>query len=173
MVAIAAGSTHSLAATRDGAVVAWGSMWESVPEVPDLTDAVDVAAGSDGHSFALRADGTVVEFGGYGHTVPEGLRGVVDVQAVGWGGAVALKRDGTVQAWDGPMPEQGNLRRDWEASRRSRPAMATPTSCTSPVARCTPTQVGQAADGRGLADRGVGPVVLVLVQTGRQDLSVS
>lgn len=44
------------------------------------------ATGSDGHSFALRADGTVVEFGGYGHTVPEGLRGVVDVQAVGWGG---------------------------------------------------------------------------------------
>ncbi len=120
MVAIAAGSTHSLAATRDGAVVAWGSMWESVPEVPDLTDAVDVAAGSDGQSFALGANGTVVEFGGYGDTVPEGLRDVVDVQAFGWGGRRRAEagRDGAGPGTV-PMAEQENLRRDWEASRRS------------------------------------------------------
>lgn len=84
-----------------GTVVAWGMNnygQTSVP--PELTNAVQVAAGSD-FSVALRNDGTVVAWGdnSLGQTnVPLGLSNVTAVAAGNWH-ALALKSNGTVISW--------------------------------------------------------------------------
>ena len=101
VVAVAAGSSHSLALKADGTVVAWGDNDFGQSDVPaGLSGVVAVAAGGD-HSLALKADGTVVAWGNnnYGQSaVPAGLTGVVAV-AAGGDHSLALKADGTVVGW--------------------------------------------------------------------------
>ena len=122
--AVAAGASHSLAATSDGTVWAWGynnygqlgngnqTQQPSPVRVQGLTGINAVAAGVN-HSVALATDGTVWAWGangngelGDGTTVTQrslpvqvsGLTGVVAI-AVGDSHSLALKADGSVWAW--------------------------------------------------------------------------
>lgn len=123
MVAIDAGSAHSLGLRTDGTVWAWGdndrgqlgangTADSSVPvQVTELTGATAVAAGGL-HSLALKSDGTVWAWG-YGiwgqlgnnspadSLVPVQVTGLSGVKAISAGifHSVALKSDGTVWAW--------------------------------------------------------------------------
>ena len=101
VVAMAAGTKHTVALKQDGTVVAWGSDSFGQTTVPaGLSGVVAMAAGTY-HTVALKQDGTVVAWGSdsFGQTtVPEGLSGVVAIAAGGLH-TVALKQDGTVAAW--------------------------------------------------------------------------
>ncbi len=101
VVAVAAGSWHSLALRGDGTVIAWGNNFSGQCDVPEsLTDAVAIAGGGY-HSLAVRADGTVTAWGAdyVGQTdVPSGLNQVLAVAAGAWH-SLALRGDGTVVAW--------------------------------------------------------------------------
>jgi len=75
VIAVAAGTSHSLALTRDGTVVSWGANGSgqlgdhstqerrSPVAVVGLTDIVAIAAGEN-HSLALHRDGTLRAWGG-------------------------------------------------------------------------------------------------------------
>src|SRR5207248_1961655 len=103
VIAIAAGSFHSLAVKKDGTVVAWGCGINDFGQcsVPGgLTGVVAVAAG-DTQSIALRSDGTVLAWGGcsfYGQCPPDEYPGVSAI-AAGYAHALGVKMDGTVIAW--------------------------------------------------------------------------
>ncbi|RIE01608.1 hypothetical protein D3H35_25020 [Cohnella faecalis] len=101
VVAIAAGTAHSLALKSDGTVVGWGYNTNGETNVPaGLTGVVAIAAGA-AHSLALKSDGTVVAWGksDVGQTnVPADLDGVVAISA-GYNHSLALKADGTAVAW--------------------------------------------------------------------------
>lgn len=63
VTAIAAGSTHSIAITRDGTVVAWGAGGNGQLDVPDgLHDVVAIAAHGS-HNLALTSAGLVAGWG--------------------------------------------------------------------------------------------------------------
>ena len=100
-VALAGGSSYSLALRPDGTVRAWGDNGLGQTNVPaGLTDVVAIAA-REWHSLALRSDGTVRAWGHNtaGETVvPADLTNVVAV-AAGRYHSLALKSDGTVVAW--------------------------------------------------------------------------
>lgn len=99
--AIAAGSAHTLALSRDGLVAAWGDNRSNQTVIPPgLSRVMAIAAGSD-HSVALKEDGTVVAWGSneFGQTkVPVGLSNITAI-AAGNGHSVALKREGGVVVW--------------------------------------------------------------------------
>ena len=102
VVAIAAGSGHSLALQRNGTVVAWGDTnWNAQSRVPSsLTNVAALAAGG-WHSLAACSNGAVVAWGYNGDNqtnVPPGLTNVVAV-AGGLRHSLALKADGRVVAW--------------------------------------------------------------------------
>ncbi|SPE56912.1 exported hypothetical protein [Verrucomicrobia bacterium] len=101
VVAIAAGSSHSLALKADGTVVAWGYNGDGEANIPaGLTNVVSVSAGA-WHSLALQANGTVIAWGLNNHgqaTIPAGLSNVVAV-AGGRFHTLALLPGGTVVAW--------------------------------------------------------------------------
>ena len=101
VVAIAAGSFHSLALKQDGSVVAWGCTVINTGQCnvpPGLNGVVAISAFGN-HSMALKNDGTVVVWGGYGvPAVPAGLSQVVAIEA-GNSYDLALKEDGTVFTW--------------------------------------------------------------------------
>jgi Regulator of chromosome condensation (RCC1) repeat len=83
VVAIAAGTVHSLALKANGTVVAWGDDGDGQTDVPsDLTNVVAIAAGGF-NSLALKADGTLVSWGDTSaeQTVPAGLNNVMAVSA--------------------------------------------------------------------------------------------
>jgi alpha-tubulin suppressor-like RCC1 family protein len=115
VVAIAAGSGHSLALRADGTVVGWG--WNRSGEATGVptssspyfgagvvtragNNVVAIAAGYS-HSLALRADGTVVAWGdnffGQTNRPPEAIN-VVAI-AAGYNHNLALRADGTVVGW--------------------------------------------------------------------------
>jgi alpha-tubulin suppressor-like RCC1 family protein len=123
IVAIAAGSSHTVALKNDGTVWAWGSngygrlgdgtsTQRRYPvQVSNLTDVIAIAAGPE-HTVAVKKDGTVWAWGynyygqlGNGTTnnssVPVQVKNMSDVTAVscGYYHTVALKSDGTVWAW--------------------------------------------------------------------------
>ena len=62
MVALAAGSYHTVGVTASGRVLAAGDNSRGQCDVGDWQDIVAVAAGST-HALGLRADGTVVSTG--------------------------------------------------------------------------------------------------------------
>ena len=101
VVALSAGSYHSLALREDGTVAAWGGYAHGTTDVPpQLRHVVAIAAGEE-HSMALIKDGTVVAWGeshSAQNNIPAGLSNVVAI-ADGAGHCLALKQDGTVVAW--------------------------------------------------------------------------
>ncbi len=101
VVAIAAGTYHSLALKADGTVKGWRQNYDDQSNPPaGLNSAVMIAAGGN-NSMALKSDGTVAAWGdnSYGvTTVPIGLNNVVAI-AQGVFHSLALKSDGTVVAW--------------------------------------------------------------------------
>ena len=107
VMAISAGTLHSLALKADGTVVGWGDNSEGQATPPaGLTGVTAISAGGgfdllDGHSLALKSDGTVVGWGDNSEgqaTPPAGLSGVVAISA-GIEHSLALKSDGTVVGW--------------------------------------------------------------------------
>lgn len=125
VVAVAAGSRHSVALRADGTVWTWGvneygqlglgdlESRSSATRVDGLDGVVAVAAG-DLHTLALRADGTVWAWGsgasgqlggtsgaGVQRSVPGPVPGVTDAVAIaaGTAHALALRSDGTVLGW--------------------------------------------------------------------------
>jgi alpha-tubulin suppressor-like RCC1 family protein len=130
VVSVAAGSEHSLAVTKTGAVYAFGSNAfgqlglpeEEVDEpkpVSGVSNAVAVAAGNR-HSLALLSNGTVLAWGnnqygqlGNGNTEssnsPVPVVGLSGVKAIAAGGehSLALLANGTVMAWGDD--EEGQL----------------------------------------------------------------
>jgi alpha-tubulin suppressor-like RCC1 family protein len=125
-IAVAAGSSHSVALKSDGTVLVWGSnsngqlgtgttLSELAPvPVPSLgpgSGVVAIAAGNL-HTLALKSDGTVLAWGfnfngqlGDGSTtqrltpVPvSGLSGIVFI-AAGFSHSLAVRNDGAVFAW--------------------------------------------------------------------------
>jgi alpha-tubulin suppressor-like RCC1 family protein len=101
VVAIAAGSVHSLALRSDGTVRAWGGGSRGETNVPPgLSNVIAIAAAgfygnNYGYSLALKSDGTVVGWGAL--NLPSGLSNVVAI-AAGAYWWMALKSDGTVTA---------------------------------------------------------------------------
>ncbi|GAB2619754.1 Ig-like domain-containing protein [Pseudactinotalea suaedae] len=101
VIAVAAGTDHSLALTASGTVVGWGGNRAGETDIPSgLSDVVAIDAGAQ-YSLALQADGTVVAWGRNvnGETdVPGDLTDVVAI-AAGDFHAVALRSDGSVVVW--------------------------------------------------------------------------
>jgi hypothetical protein len=101
VVAIAAGSSYSLALRADGKAVGWGRNDYGQTTIPDsATNVVAVAAGMQ-YSLALRADRTVVGWGNnnYGQTaIPGNATNVVAI-AGGANYCLALKADGMIVGW--------------------------------------------------------------------------
>ncbi len=124
VIAIVAGSDHSLALKSDGSVVTWGdnlsgqlgngnnNSSNSPVAVSGLTSGVTAIAGGGDHSLALKNDGSVVAWGdnqlgqlGNGNNIasntPVQVSGLTDAEAIATGGnhSLALKSDGTAWAW--------------------------------------------------------------------------
>jgi alpha-tubulin suppressor-like RCC1 family protein len=129
VVAIATGTSHSLALKSDGTLLAWGADFDGqlgdgtlgVPAsnptptlLPGVSGVIAIAAGAF-HSLALKGDGTVLTWGDdtYGELgdgtvknpdrdpAPKAATGVNGIVAVAAGAyySLALKGNGTVFAW--------------------------------------------------------------------------
>jgi hypothetical protein len=113
VVAIAAGSAHSLALKQDGTVVAWGANNVGQRDIPaGLSNVVAIAAsGNQGmnYSLALTADGNVVSWGN-ARVLPSGLTNVLAISA-GSDFSLALAGSGPrafrAQAWDAQRDGKG------------------------------------------------------------------
>lgn len=101
IVAVAAGTDHSLALKGDGTVLAWGASARGQTTVPaGLSNVVQIAAGYR-FSMALKSDGTVVVWGDSTNgktTIPTGIGPVVAI-AAGESHCLALRKNGTVVGW--------------------------------------------------------------------------
>lgn len=102
-VAVAGGSSHSLALKRDGTVIAWGGYPGLTNVPPGLTGVMAIAAGSY-HNLALTRDGTVAAWGlrispNFDPIISlAGLTNAMSV-AAGFSFNLALNADGTVVEW--------------------------------------------------------------------------
>lgn len=123
VVAIAGGTSHSLALNNNGTVWAWGDNFagqlgngtninSNVPVAVSGLTGVIAISGGDSHSVALKSDGTVWAwgdntFGQLGNganinsNVPVAVMNLTGVVAIAAGDfySLALKNDGTVWAW--------------------------------------------------------------------------
>jgi alpha-tubulin suppressor-like RCC1 family protein len=144
VIAVAAGSNHTLALRRDGTLRAWGrnlqgelgdgsgTQQSSPVQVSSLTDVVAIAAGSS-LSLALKRDGSIWQWGSDGVTnygsVPvqkTGLRGITSI-ALGTNFALAVQTDGAAAGtlWSWGNNQTGQLGDDTTTSRSDPVAMAT------------------------------------------------
>lgn len=125
LVAVSAGSGHSVVLKKDGTVWTWGyngegqlgtraaadSRFPTPAQVGSLSAIKAVVAG-DRHCLAVEEDGTVWAWGNNWHgqlgdgtknhsSAAREVRGLADVTAIaaGMGHSLALKKDGTVWAW--------------------------------------------------------------------------
>jgi len=101
IVAIAAGTYHSLILKSDGTVVGLGLNTAGQITIPKALIGVTAIAAGGNHSLALKSDGTVIGWGNNDHgqvTIPGGLSGVTAI-AAGRHHSLALKNDGTVIGW--------------------------------------------------------------------------
>jgi alpha-tubulin suppressor-like RCC1 family protein len=125
IIAIAAGTRHSLALQADGRLLSWGSDSDgqlgdggtssdkAAPTfVPNVNNIIAIAAGEQ-FSLALKADGTMLSWGSdqlgqlgdstelTDKATPVVVAGVTDVIAIaaGFEYALALKADGTMLSW--------------------------------------------------------------------------
>ena len=125
VVAISAGSGHSIVLKKDGTVWSWGyngegqlgtraaadNRFPSPEQVGGLSDIMAIAAG-DRHCLAVKRDGTVWSWGNNWHgqlgdgtknsnSSASQVKGLSDVTAVAaaMGHSLALRKDGTVWAW--------------------------------------------------------------------------
>ena len=112
IIAIAAGTSHSLALRANGTVRAWGGNYLVYGEtnVPSgLSNVVAIAAGGQ-HCLALRRDGLVVAWGRSDlgqNNVPPGFSAIA--VADGYSHCLALQTDGTVVAWGQNGSNQTNV----------------------------------------------------------------
>lgn len=123
VVAVAAGTAHTIALKADGTVVAWGdnatyqlgnlkNTVSTVPvQIPELSGVTKIAAG-DNHNVALKANGTAWVWGEnaanqlgdltnvnrYAPTIVYGVTGVVDI-AAGFSQTFLVQDTGVVWAW--------------------------------------------------------------------------
>lgn len=168
IIAIAAGSAHTLAIRNDGLLIAWGrnesgqlgsvSTAYMLPQfVPNLTGVIAVAAGGE-NSLALKTDGSLWGFGanlsgclGIGSaTAPVappamvlGLSGIVAMSCSGEHG-LAVRSDGAVFAWGNNSNDQlGNA----GASPSYTPSQVAGLTGIVKVAAAAATSVAIAADG--------------------------
>jgi hypothetical protein len=102
-VAVAGGSTHSLALRNTGAVAGWGDNGKGQTSAPaNLTNATAIAAGA-GFSLALTSNGTVIAWGNLS-AAPATATNVVAITAT-YSNALALTESGNVISWvAGPTP---------------------------------------------------------------------
>jgi alpha-tubulin suppressor-like RCC1 family protein len=111
VVALAAGSTHTVALRADGTAVAWGTTCDDFPGLPtNLSNLVAVSSG-DGHSLLLNAEGRVTAWGCFKDGpafVPAGLAEVLAI-ASGQFHGLALQGGGTVRAWGDNLYGQTNV----------------------------------------------------------------
>jgi hypothetical protein len=101
VVAIAAGSGHSLALREDGTVVGWGYNGSGQTIVPANLTEVSAIAGGSTHSLALRTNGAVTGWGGNFFrqaTPPDDATNAVAI-AAGASHSLALRADGRVIGW--------------------------------------------------------------------------
>lgn len=109
VLAIAAGSAHSLVLKGDRTVVAWGSNSDGQTNVPPGLSNVTAVAAGQAHNLALKTDGTVVAWGAgatgsgmgddYGQSrVPADLSNVTAL-AAGEYHSLALTSSRTIVAW--------------------------------------------------------------------------
>ena len=100
---IAGGSTHSLAISGNGSVVAWGDNSSGQTTIPLAAQSGVVAIAAGGfHSLALKDDGSVVAWGDNSSgqtTIPLAAQSGVVAIASGGSHSLALKNDGSVVAW--------------------------------------------------------------------------
>lgn len=97
VVALAAGTIHSLALKSNGTVAGWGDDFFGQASVPgDLTNVAAISAG-DTFSLALLSNGTVTAWGNQ-PVMPDGLTNVIAI-AAGWYHCLALQASGTVVSW--------------------------------------------------------------------------
>lgn len=111
VIAVAAGSSFSLALKADGTVLAWGAT--GATNVPaGLSNVVAIAAGA-GQCLALKNDGTLAAWGAPTYTtattnIPTGLSNLVAI-ACGDAHNLVLRADGKVFAWGANYSGQTNL----------------------------------------------------------------
>ncbi len=111
VVAIAAGTFHSIALRTDGTVWTWGQNFNGqlgdgtrdnspVPVQVGLSDVTAIAARNTG-SIALKSDGTVWTWARDGYFIPVQLNGLTDISAIAGGGnhSLAIKAVDTLWAW--------------------------------------------------------------------------
>lgn len=99
VVAVAAGTSSSMALTAGGTIVEWGASWMGKAPT-SLSGVVAIARGGD-HGLALKSNGTVVAWGdnSFGQcNVPTDLAKVIAI-AGSSSTSFALKSDGSVIAW--------------------------------------------------------------------------
>jgi len=101
VIAVAAGTSHSMALREDGTVVSWGNR-TNVPL--GLSNVIAIAAG--GSSVALKANGTVVTWASGGNVLINTLSSLSNVVTISasLAGILALKADGSVTVSGAPSP---------------------------------------------------------------------